>query len=107
MVLFDHCLATKRQWSWDHATRLHAVHFDMITPNNFNGYILIFIQAFGVFGLCQIHAFVDYIRSKLSREQFELLFRTLAIVVAVTSVVVFGTLTVLGSILLHHYTPPL
>ena len=55
-------------------------------------------QAFGAFGLCQIYAFVDYIRSRLSQKQFELLFRTLAIVVGVTSAIAFGTLTVLGSI---------
>nr|XP_053653578.1 dolichyl-diphosphooligosaccharide--protein glycosyltransferase subunit STT3A-like [Cherax quadricarinatus] len=31
--------------------------------------------AFGVFGLCQIHAFVDYVRSRLNKIQFEVLFR--------------------------------
>uniref|UniRef100_A0A667XVM5 Dolichyl-diphosphooligosaccharide--protein glycosyltransferase subunit STT3A n=1 Tax=Myripristis murdjan TaxID=586833 RepID=A0A667XVM5_9TELE len=33
------------------------------------------MAAFGVFGLCQIHAFVDYLRSKLNAQQFEVLFR--------------------------------
>jgi dolichyl-diphosphooligosaccharide--protein glycosyltransferase len=51
-----------------------------------------------VFGLCQIYSFVDYIRSKLTKEQFDLLFRTLAIVVGVTSVTVFSALTLLGKI---------
>ena len=58
-----------------------------------------FLQAFGVFGLCQIHAFVDYLRSKLSYQQFELLFKTLAVSVGVVTVAVSGVLTILGSIL--------
>lgn len=33
--------------------------------------------AFGVFGLCQLHALVDFVRSKLSKEQFEVLFKSL------------------------------
>ena len=56
------------------------------------------LQAFGVFGLCQIHAFIDYLRSKLSQSHFDLLFRTLAITVAVAAITVGGTLTFLGSI---------
>lgn len=34
------------------------------------------MAAFGVFGLCQIHAFVDYLRSKLNTQQFEILFKS-------------------------------
>ncbi|KAH0623241.1 hypothetical protein JD844_031327 [Phrynosoma platyrhinos] len=34
------------------------------------------MAALGVFGLCQIHAFVDYLRSKLNPQQFEILFRS-------------------------------
>uniref|UniRef100_A0AAQ5Z2L1 Dolichyl-diphosphooligosaccharide--protein glycosyltransferase subunit STT3A n=2 Tax=Amphiprion TaxID=80969 RepID=A0AAQ5Z2L1_AMPOC len=34
------------------------------------------MAAFGVFGLCQIHAFVDYLRSKLNAQQFEVLFKS-------------------------------
>ena len=55
-------------------------------------------QAFGVFGLCQIHVFIDYFRSKLSQSHVDLLFRTLAITVAVAAITVGGTLTFLGSI---------
>ncbi|KAI8502179.1 PREDICTED: dolichyl-diphosphooligosaccharide--protein glycosyltransferase subunit STT3A [Branchiostoma belcheri] len=46
------------------------------------------MAALGVFGLCQIHAFIDYLRSKLSKEYFEILFRTMALFVgtAVTGV---------------------
>lgn len=35
--------------------------------------------AFGTFGLCQLMAFVDYLKSKLSKEQFEILFKSIAI----------------------------
>lgn len=34
------------------------------------------MAAFGVFGLCQVHALVDYLRSKLNAQQFELLFKS-------------------------------
>uniref|UniRef100_A0A6I8NWJ9 Dolichyl-diphosphooligosaccharide--protein glycosyltransferase subunit STT3A n=1 Tax=Ornithorhynchus anatinus TaxID=9258 RepID=A0A6I8NWJ9_ORNAN len=51
------------------------------------------MAAFGVFGLCQIHAFVDYLRSKLSPQQFETLFRS------VISLVGFVLLTV-GTVLM-------
>ena len=61
------------------------------------------LQAFGVFGLCQIHAFVDYIRSKLSQQQFEFLFKTMVLLTAVVAAVVGGALTALGSIL--HFEP--
>lgn len=51
------------------------------------------MAAFGVFGLCQIHAFVDYLRSKLNPQQFEVLFRS------VISLVGFVLLTV-GALLM-------
>ncbi|KAK2099713.1 Dolichyl-diphosphooligosaccharide--protein glycosyltransferase subunit stt3a [Saguinus oedipus] len=51
------------------------------------------MAAFGVFGLCQIHAFVDYLRSKLNPQQFEVLFRS------VISLVGFVLLTV-GTLLM-------
>ncbi|XP_078585742.1 dolichyl-diphosphooligosaccharide--protein glycosyltransferase subunit STT3A [Branchiostoma floridae x Branchiostoma japonicum] len=46
------------------------------------------MAALGVFGLCQIHSFIDYLRAKLSKEYFEILFRTMALFVgtAVTGV---------------------
>lgn len=55
------------------------------------------MQAFGVFGLCQIHAFLDYIRAKLSRSQFDTLFWSFIILVTSAAVVVGGALTFLGS----------
>ena len=57
------------------------------------------LQAFGVFGLCQIHGFVDYLRSKLSAQQFEFLFKTLAMFVGGVTLLVGGVLTAMGSIL--------
>ena len=62
-------------------------------------FVLFPYKAFGVFGLCQIHAFVDYLRSKLTEKQFTFLFKTLAITVGMAAVVVGGALTALGSIL--------
>lgn len=51
------------------------------------------MAALGVFGLCQIHAFVDYLRSKLNPQQFEILFRS------VISLVGFVLLTI-GAVLM-------
>nr|XP_053653436.1 dolichyl-diphosphooligosaccharide--protein glycosyltransferase subunit STT3A-like [Cherax quadricarinatus] len=54
--------------------------------------------AFGVFGLCQIHAFVDYVRSRLNKIQFEVLFRAVISTVAVTGILVLVVLTAMGKI---------
>lgn len=54
--------------------------------------------ALGVFGLCQIHAFVDYIRSRMSKEHFEILFRTLVSSVFTLSVILGIILTITGKI---------
>ncbi|XP_076065049.1 catalytic subunit 3A of the oligosaccharyltransferase complex [Oratosquilla oratoria] len=54
--------------------------------------------AFGVFGLCQIHAFVDYVKSRLNKEQFEVLFRAVISTVASLSVLVLVLLTATGKI---------
>ncbi|KAH9373748.1 hypothetical protein HPB48_016594 [Haemaphysalis longicornis] len=56
------------------------------------------MAALGVFGLCQLHAFVDYVRSKLPKEHFELLFRTVVIATASVTLAVGGVLTILGKI---------
>ena len=64
----------------------------------YNYSTLLLLQAFGVFGLCQIHTFIDYLRSKLTDNQFSLLFRTLSIIVGVVVITAGGTLTALGSI---------
>ncbi|KAH6936845.1 hypothetical protein HPB50_023724 [Hyalomma asiaticum] len=56
------------------------------------------MAALGVFGLCQLHAFVDYVRSKLPKEHFELLFRTVVVATATVTLAVGGVLTILGKI---------
>ncbi|KAI8121247.1 hypothetical protein FF38_13907 [Lucilia cuprina] len=54
--------------------------------------------ALGVFGLCQIHAFVDYLRSCMSKDHFETLFKAL-ISTILTVVFIVGTLlTVTGKV---------
>ncbi len=55
------------------------------------------MAAFGVFGLCQLFAFYNYCQSKLSGEQFEVLFRALATLLAGVLVLVAGILTITGS----------
>ena len=52
-----------------------------------------------MFGLCQIHAFVDYVRSKLSAEQFNLLFRSIVLLVGIVGTVAAAIATATGSIL--------
>ena len=52
-----------------------------------------------MFGLCQVYAFVDYVRSKLSREQFNVLFRFVVLVSGIAALIAFGIATALGSIL--------
>ncbi|KAJ8974855.1 hypothetical protein NQ317_001953 [Molorchus minor] len=54
--------------------------------------------ALGVFGLCQIVAFVDYIRSKLSKNDFETLYNFLLYTVGFSVVAIGGLLTVSGKI---------
>lgn len=51
-----------------------------------------------MFGLCQIHAFVDYVRSRLNKAQFEVLFRAVISTVAATGVLVLVVLTAMGKI---------
>jgi len=54
--------------------------------------------ALGVFGLCQLHAFADYVRSRLTAEQFDLLFRTVLMAAGGLALAVMGVLTVTGKI---------
>lgn len=54
--------------------------------------------AFGTFGLCQIHALVDYLKSKLSKEQFDVIFNTVATTVGGGALAIFGLLTLSGKI---------
>lgn len=54
--------------------------------------------AFGVFGLCQLHAFVDFLRSKLSKEQFEVLFKSLVFAILSIAVGFAAILTLSGKV---------
>lgn len=54
------------------------------------------MAAFGVFGLCQIHAFVDYLHSKLNAQQFELLFKSIISLVGVVLLSVGAVLMLTG-----------
>lgn len=56
------------------------------------------MAALGVFGLCQIHVFVDYVRSKLSHDQFTILFRSLILLAGSLGLSAFGIATALGKI---------
>ncbi|KAJ1528650.1 hypothetical protein ONE63_007045 [Megalurothrips usitatus] len=54
--------------------------------------------ALGVFGLCQIFAFVEYLKSKLSKEDFEVLFKALVWAFAALSLLFAAVLTLSGKI---------
>ncbi|XP_052872596.1 dolichyl-diphosphooligosaccharide--protein glycosyltransferase subunit STT3A isoform X2 [Anopheles cruzii] len=54
--------------------------------------------AFGVFGLCQLHGLVDYVRSVVSKEHFDTLFRALVISIATVAALLGLVLTVTGKI---------
>ncbi|EDO46343.1 predicted protein [Nematostella vectensis] len=56
------------------------------------------MAAFGVFGLCQIHAFVDYVRARMSREHFQFLFKVVVTIASLVVFVVGGVLTATGKI---------
>ena len=61
-------------------------------------YLFFKIQAFGVFGLCQLHAFADYIRSRLSAEQFDILFRSVLMAAGGIALAAMGILTITGTV---------
>lgn len=63
--------------------------------------IIIFVckfQALGVFGLCQILAFSDYLRSKLTADEFEALFVSLLYSVGTLVAILVSVLTFSGKI---------
>lgn len=51
-----------------------------------------------MFGLCQVHSFVDYIRSKMSKEYFEILFKALVTAVLSAAALVAIVLTITGKV---------
>ncbi|KAK2720009.1 dolichyl-diphosphooligosaccharide--protein glycosyltransferase subunit STT3A-like [Artemia franciscana] len=54
--------------------------------------------ALGTFGLCQLFSFVEYLKSKLSKEHFAVLFRTFTVFIGTLAVIVGGVLAVSGKI---------
>lgn len=56
------------------------------------------MAAFGVFGLCQIHAFIDYVRAKLTPAQFAVLFKSAVLLLGGGAMLTFGVLTAAGKI---------
>ena len=54
--------------------------------------------ALGVFGLCQILAFVNYLLANLSKEHFNVLFKTLVIAIAAIIATGLGVLTLSGKV---------
>ena len=51
-----------------------------------------------MFGLCQIYAFVEYLKSKLTKEDFEILFKALVWGIAALSLLFGAVLTLSGKI---------
>ncbi|GFT22250.1 dolichyl-diphosphooligosaccharide--protein glycosyltransferase subunit STT3A [Nephila pilipes] len=56
------------------------------------------MAALGVFGLCQLHAFADYVSSRMSKEDFDVLFQAVYTICAVLSISVGAVLTITGKI---------
>ncbi|EEB10882.1 Dolichyl-diphosphooligosaccharide--protein glycosyltransferase subunit STT3A, putative [Pediculus humanus corporis] len=61
-------------------------------------YISEHMLALLVFGLCQIHAFTDYLRSKLSEDDFKILFQTVAVFIIGGTVIISLIATLTGKI---------
>lgn len=61
------------------------------------------MAALGVFGLCQLLAFYNYTKSKLTAEQFDVLFRAASFFLLSVFAVVALALTVSGSKKLVHF----
>ena len=55
-------------------------------------------QSLGVFGLCQIMAFIAYLQSNMNKEHFETLFRFLFLIVLGILGVGLGVLTLSGKV---------
>lgn len=54
-----------------------------------------------MFGLCQIFAFIEYVRARLSKEYFETLLKAVLVTVASGVIVVTVILSITGKQLLH------
>ena len=55
------------------------------------------MAAFGLFGLCQIVGFYNYCKSKLTTEQFEVLFKAAAMLIVIAFLIVSTILSITGS----------
>lgn len=55
-----------------------------------------FPQALGVFGLCQIFAFIEYVRARLSKEYFETLLKAVLLTVASAVIAIGVILSITG-----------
>ncbi|XP_054165872.1 dolichyl-diphosphooligosaccharide--protein glycosyltransferase subunit STT3A-like [Oppia nitens] len=56
------------------------------------------MAAFGVFGLCQLYAFNDYIKSKLSQQSYDTLFRSIVLLIGIVALSGGIFLTIIGKI---------
>ena len=57
-----------------------------------------YFQSLGVFGLCQIITFIDYLRANMTKENFNVLFKALTIAVASIISVGLAVLTFSGKV---------
>lgn len=55
------------------------------------------LQALGVFGICQLYAFVNYLRSKMTPDNFQILFQSLIFALAFAGIAAGVVATLLGS----------
>ena len=67
---------------------LQRLHFD----------IDFFLQSLGVFGLCQIHSFYDYLRANMTKENFNTIIRAFSITVATIIGIGLAVLTLSGKV---------
>jgi len=56
-----------------------------------------------VFGLCQLHCFVDYLRGRLSTADFQTLFKATIIATVVILGAVTGVLMITGILILPQF----
>ncbi|KAJ8020325.1 Dolichyl-diphosphooligosaccharide--protein glycosyltransferase subunit STT3A [Holothuria leucospilota] len=56
------------------------------------------MAALGVFGLCQMYSFIEYVRSVLSQEYFSILFKAALTILAAAAAIVGGILSATGKI---------
>ena len=56
------------------------------------------LQSLGVFGLCQIHSFYDYLRANMTKENFNTIIRAFTITVATIISIGLAVLTLSGKV---------